>query len=726
LAAGRVAGRYVLCVAGGEAGMGLISVIAMTEMYYNAGFGVGFWGGITLPIGLIFALTGFQLYRFRETKAMTMGQFLEIRYSRKFRIFAAVLQSISGILNYAIFPAVGARFLIYFLNLPITVSAFGIHFPVFGLLMAAFLSLALFITMLGGQITIMTTDCVMGILSYPMYLILVVYIIWRIPWFSEMYPTLIERPAGESFINAFQIQNLKDFNLFYVMVGIIGSVLNRLSWSGAQGYNASAKNAHEQKMGGLLGYWRAGFSGMMILFIALAAYVYMHNTSYVKHANIINRELAIKAASDIMHDAPEKTQKALLDKIRTAQPRILKEVPPEKYVDRKATNKTVDNYIEVGYNEIRKYDKSKAQTFKTIHHQMIVPVTVREMLPVGITGIFCAIMIFLMVSTDTTYMHSWGSILIQDIVLPLRGKPFKPKTQLKMLRISIGCVAVFAFIFSFFFAQLDYILMFFAITGAIWLGGSGTCITFGLYWKKGTTAGAFSALISGAVISVGGILLQNNWAKHLYPWLETHGFLDGFQHLLSLGSIPFCGMVHWKITPGKFPINSQEIYFMTIVIAILLYVVVSLLTCRKPFNLEKMLYRGIYGKSGKEIPKTVFSFKKLFIAMTGVNDEYTRGDKILAWSCFIYSFIYTFLICFVGTIVWNLISPWPDSWWGMRFFVLSIVTPGIIGVVSTFWFTIGGIVDLRKLFKALAEKQEDDSDDGMVRGDSPDEKAKIN
>src|SRR5580704_10680192 len=126
LSAGRVAGRYLVCTATGMAGMGVISVVAAFEQRYVAGFASTWWQILSWPISLLMAFTGFVIYRYRETRALTLAQFFEIRYSRRFRIFAGILVAGSGILNYGIFPAIGGRFFVYFCGLPETVHFAGI------------------------------------------------------------------------------------------------------------------------------------------------------------------------------------------------------------------------------------------------------------------------------------------------------------------------------------------------------------------------------------------------------------------------------------------------------------------------------------------------------------------------------------------------------------------------------------------------------------------------
>ncbi|NMA19676.1 MAG: sodium:panthothenate symporter [Lentisphaerae bacterium] len=721
LTAGRVGGRYVISVASGEAGMGLISAVAIMEMYYNCGFAVSFWSTLTAPISLIMGLLGFCTYRFRETRAMTMGQFFEMRYSRSLRVTAAVIQSISGIVNYAIFPAVGARFIIYFLGLPLRINVFGFSLPTFMIVMIACLGLALFIALLGGQVTIMTTDCVQGLISYPMYAIIVLYIMWRFSWQDEMLPALMARPPGESFLNPYDIQNLRDFNLFYVFSGIIGLFLGRMSWGGTSGYNGAALNPHEAKMGGLLGTWRGGFGTMIFILLAVVAICYLNSPKYAEEARVTRAELATKTINDVL---PGEEHAELRDSLKEKYQQIpARQQFSESYATKEEhVAETADPYIALTNRELGETAGGKkiAQTFATIYNQMLVSISLRNILPMGLTGIFAALMFFLMLSTDTTYMHSWGTIVVQDFVLPLRKKPFTPHEQIRALRWSITGVCIFALLFSYYFAQIDFILMFFAITGAIWIG-AGVIITLGLYWKRGTTAGAYTSLIVGAVIAVSGIIMQQIWVEHAYPFFDRMGWVPAMDQFLRAVSGPFHPYVVWEMTPKKFPINSVEISFLANATTVILYCIVSLLTCKEPFNMDRLLRRGIYSDKAEEPveapvkkPFSLGNFMREKIL--GFDPNYTRGDKILACSVFIWSFGYGFVACFLAVIIWNFISPWPVAWWGHYFYIKNLLIPLLVAIVTTIWFSIGGTVDLVKMFKTLAEQESDDQDDGRVVG----------
>ncbi|MCC6581388.1 MAG: sodium:panthothenate symporter [Phycisphaeraceae bacterium] len=724
LTAGRVAGRYVLCVSGGEAGMGLISLVAMFEAYYQAGFAYGFWNQITIPIMMVMGLTGYCVYRFRETRAMTLGQFLEIRYSRSFRIFAAILQSISGVVNYAIFPAVGARFLVYYCDLPLHVDVLGMNFSTYGLVMAIFLAVAVILVTMGGQLTIMVTDCILGLLSYPLYAVIVVYLLMRFSWSSQMAPALLDRPVGESLLNPFDITQLRDFNLFYVFVGVISSILGRMSWSGTQGYNAAAKNAHEAKIGNVLATWRNGFAGMMYVLLAVVAFTFLNHADFKSAATNCRAELAMKTADDVAPSAEfDGIRGELKDYYATG---VISDGLRSRIPSVDDANLDKEPMRVITRQALASQSKATGQTFDTIFGPMRVPMALRHILPIGITGIFCAICIFLMTSTDTAYMHSWGSIIVQDIMLPLRGRPFTPKQQLFWLRVLIACVALFAFLFSFYFAQVDFILMFFTITGAIWLGGAGPCIVGGLYWKRGTTVGAFASLIAGSALATGGMVAQSTWVPSIYPWLVKSGWLPTVTRILEGISHPIEPFIKWRVTPDKFPINSVEVYFITMVVGVGLYVGLSLLSRSEVFNLDRMLHRGKYARKGE----TSFVHEKLtirnaFRKLIGITPEYTHGDKILAWSVFIWTFGWGFGT-FALLVAWNAIYPWPNLWWAHWFKLSNLVIPCIIAVVSTVWFSIGGSVDLYRLFRDLATKEVNVLDDGRVIGHvSADEVARV-
>jgi SSS family solute:Na+ symporter len=658
LAGGRVAGRYVVAVATGEAAVGLITVVAMLEMYYKSGFAIGFWGQLGMPISLLVTLTGFAVYRYRETRAMTMAQFFEIRYSRSFRVFAGILAWISGVLNYALFPAVGGRFIVYFCDLPPTISLLGWSVPTFGLVMAGFLTAAVIIVLIGGQLTTMVTDCVAGIFSYAMYTAVVIAILSIFSW-DQMQTALLARPPGESMLDPFDTGKLTDFNIFYVLVGIAGGIYNLMSWQGTQAYNAAAASPHEQKMGKILGAWRTGFSALMTILLAVAAWTFMHHADFATGAAAVQQEL----------------------------------------------QSGINLATEATTNQIRE--------------QMLVPVAVRHFLPVGVLGAFCGVMVFLLISTDTTYLHSWGSIFVQDVILPLRKKPFTPKQQIWVLRISIAGVAMFAFFWSLYFNQVTYILMFFALTGSIYLGGAGAVIIGGLYWKRATAAGAWAGMLTGSTMAVVGFLFTQFWADPIYPWLQVNapGALAWMTWTLEgLGAyLPF---VNWEVSPDRFPVTGQEIYFLTMVSASLMYVGVSMLTCRAPFNLDRMLHRGKYMREEDRHAKPVLLEKPLKNwkrILLGFDEQFTLGDKILSSSVFGYSM--SVFGIWLGVVLWNfIVGRFDDEGWANYFWFMNIGLALVVGGVTTVWFSIGGILDLRLMFKRLKTLQRNVLDDGRVEG----------
>ena len=627
---GRVANRYVICVASGEAAMGLISVVAMWEMYYKSGFSVSFWNTISAPIGLIMGLVGFCIYRFRETRCLTLAQFFEVRYSRGMRFYSGVISALSGVVNYAIFPAVGARFIMHFANLPQRTEIFGAGFSTYGLLLAICIGLAFAMVWFGGQLTLMCTDCVQGIFNYWMYLVIVVAVLCFISW-EQISGALLSVPApGQSLVHPFDNYELSDFNIYYVLIGVFGNILNRMSWQGASGYNSAAATPHEAKMANIMGTWRGGFSSMMIVLLAIVGFTYMNHPDFAPYA--------------------EKVNDALLANI--------------------------DN--------------------PSIMVQMRVPMVMSNLLPVGVTGLFFASLILLMISTDNTYMHSWGTVIFQDCILPYTKKRLSPRTHIMGLRMSVLFVAVFAWLFSFYFGQTTYILMFFALTGTIYLGGAGPCILGGLYWKRGTAAGAYAALTAGGVLGVLGVLLSQPalW-RPVARWLHED-----------------CGMAFLAPYLREFPVNGQWLYFIAMLTGLLLYILVSLLTCRRPFDMDRMLHRGQYALAGEgNKAKLAWSLRSVL----GITDEFTKGDKALTWSVFLYTT--AMWVLFLAVVFLNLVFGfWSKEGWMQYFFITGLLLPAAIGLVSTVWFTIGGVWGLRNLFSRLKVLQRNNLDDGRVVG----------
>jgi solute:Na+ symporter, SSS family len=320
-----------------------------------------------------------------------------------------------------------------------------------------------------------------------------------------------------------------------------------------------------------------------------------------------------------------------------------------------------------------------------VKDMMTTPIAMSYFLPFGIKGLLATTMLFFSFTCHDTYMHSWGSIFVQDVWIPLRKKMRSPQQHIKMLRYSIIFVGVFGFLFSLYYPMSSKIYMFFAITGTISGAGAGAVIIGGLYWKKGTTWAAYASLISGAIIGTAGVLF--------YPWYKLHYGKDFF-------------------------INEQWMSMIAMIIAIAIYYFGSLATRKKEqdFNMDRMLNRGEYAiASEHEYQMTKPNRAEQIF---GITKEFSKPDKVLAIGLVLYNLLW-FTILVVVTI-WNWFKPVGNEWF-INFWYWYILQLLVLSIPVTIWFQIGGIMDVKALYKTLADAQRDHTDDGRVTVHSDDE-----
>ena len=717
LSAGRVCGRYVISVGDIANAVSIIGLLAFVEVHYKTGFALSFWNAITLPIGVLLGLYGYCMYRFRETKSQSIGQFFEMRYSRKFRVFAAGLRSLSEMLANMIMPALAARFFMYFLDLPHHFSVGGIEFSTFHVIMFVVLCTAISIICMGGSMAIIITDTIQGFICYPLMVLFIIFILWKFSWGNEILPVLSARVAGENFLNPYDIQNLRDFNYFFLIVGVVAMFLHRASWTGAGGSSSAGKSPHEQKMAALLGTWKGACNGVLYILLAVALLVFLNHSNFSSQAHKARVELTEQIANDIVTEAPLRQQ--VIDSVRlmkpvTFRPGLDKPQSEKSNVDTRYLNRIRSKLTTQGEDSGKR--NSLFQQFRTLYYQQMLPVTLRNMLPAGMLGLFCLLMVLAMISTDDSRIFSATITISQDVILPYIKRELTPRQHMWILRAVAISIGIFFFLGSSFMAQLDYINLYVTLVCTMWLGGCGPVIVFGLYSRFGTTLGAWASLLNGMFMSVIGAAVQRNWADHVYPWLARHGLVESVGSVLETLSAPFNPIVVWKMDAVKCPINSYEWYFITMMVSLGLYFLFSRLSGEKPFNLERMLHRGKYALDGERVITGVWTWKNLYNKLIGITSEYTFWDKVIAWCYFCYSMIYRFLGTFILVLIWNVFQPWPMSWWGYYFLIVFVIVPGVMAAITAVWFGICGGIDLRAMFRDLNARVANHLDDGRVEG----------
>ena len=130
-------------------------------------------------------------------------------------------------------------------------------------------------------------------------------------------------------------------------------------------------------------------------------------------------------------------------------------------------------------------------------------------LPAGLMGILIAAMLAADMSTDSSYMLTWASVIYNDILAPFR-KGWSEKRGLLWNRFIVAFIGIFLLLYGLWFKLEGDLWTYLGLTGTIYLASISTLLVAACYWKGANSWGAVGSIFFSAAIPVAFLIWERN------------------------------------------------------------------------------------------------------------------------------------------------------------------------------------------------------------------------
>jgi len=137
-----------------------------------------------------------------------------------------------------------------------------------------------------------------------------------------------------------------------------------------------------------------------------------------------------------------------------------------------------------------------------------LPLILGKILPSGLIGILVAGFLSAFLSTHDSYILTWASIFVRDVVNPLRTQSLQDKQQIRIIRITVLCIGLFLLIWGVWYQLPDSVWTYLAVTGTVYISGAGIAVYGGIYRKRASSTGAFAALCGG-LLAISALFIES-------------------------------------------------------------------------------------------------------------------------------------------------------------------------------------------------------------------------
>jgi SSS family solute:Na+ symporter len=136
-----------------------------------------------------------------------------------------------------------------------------------------------------------------------------------------------------------------------------------------------------------------------------------------------------------------------------------------------------------------------------------MPTWLAAFLPAGLLGLLVAAMLAADMSTDSSYMLTWASVIYNDILAPFR-QGWSEKKGLLWNRAIVALIGVFLLFYGLWYPLKGDLWTYLGVTGTIYLASMTTLLIACCYWKRANDWGATAAIALGAAIPVAYLVLE--------------------------------------------------------------------------------------------------------------------------------------------------------------------------------------------------------------------------
>jgi len=131
-----------------------------------------------------------------------------------------------------------------------------------------------------------------------------------------------------------------------------------------------------------------------------------------------------------------------------------------------------------------------------------MPYLLSQIVPAGMMGILVAAMLAADMSTDSSYMLTWGSVIYNDIIGPFRKVAWSDKKGLLWNRFIVALIGLFLLFWGLWYKLEGNLWEYLQTTGTIYLASMSILLIACCYWSRANNWGAIAAIIVGAALPV--------------------------------------------------------------------------------------------------------------------------------------------------------------------------------------------------------------------------------